>query len=67
MTETALSLPDIAEQLMHEFRAVFAMPMVTEVVIRLATAGGVDLTEVAFNARRELAALADSLPPAAVE
>jgi ClpP class serine protease len=67
MTETALSLPDIAEQLMHEFRAVFAMPTVTEVVLRLATAGGVDMAELGEHARRELAALADALRPVAAE
>lgn len=66
MTET-LSLPDIAEQLMHEFRAVFSMPTVTEVVLRLAAAGEVGLAELAERARQELAALADSLQPAAAE
>lgn len=67
MTDTALSLPDIAEQLMHEFRTVFSMPTVTEVVMRLAATDGLDLRELAADARRELAALADALQPAAVE
>lgn len=67
MTEATRSVPDIAEQLMHEFRTVFAMPMVTEVVIRLSTVGGVCLTELADSARRELAALAGTLVPQGAE
>lgn len=58
MSEPSRSIPDVAEQLMHEFQSVFAVSTVTEVVIRLSRNGAVSLAALAEMARQELGTLA---------
>ncbi len=67
MTEPTRSIPDVAEELMHEFQSVCAVSAVTQVVIRLSRDGAVSLSELAELARSELSMLATGRHPRAVD
>lgn len=57
MAEWARSVPDVAEQLMHEFQDRVSSSEVTAIVIRLSQKGTVTLAALAEMARAELASL----------